>query len=87
MGMLLLPHQANTERHEMTNLTATQVIEAIKADKSHSLNLAHNTITGAEQSKDPSKPKVWDVSFETTWGHKGVEMVRVEIEDGELEIW
>ncbi len=62
-----------------------QVIAAIKADKRHALNLPHNTITGAVQSEE--KPKVWVVSFETTWGYKGTNAVRVEIEDGEIEIW
>lgn len=66
-------------------MNAQQVIEAIKADKRHTLNLPHNTITGAVQSEE--KPNVWVVSFETTWGLKGTRAVRVEFEDGEIEIW
>lgn len=69
------------------NFTANQVITAIKADKGHKLNLAHNTILDAVQSSDPSTPKLWAVTFETSWGHKGIEIVRVEVEDGEIDIW
>lgn len=66
-------------------MDAQQVIAAIKADKHHALNLPHNTITGAVQSEE--KQKVWIVSFETSWGYAGTMAVRVEIEDGEVEIW
>jgi hypothetical protein len=67
----------------MTTYTNSQVLEAIKADTSHKLNKAHNTITGL----DHIEGKYWEVKYSTDWGFQGTEKIRIEEEDGELEIW
>lgn len=64
-------------------MTQDQVLAAVKAHKYHSLNLPHNEITGAEQVDE----KRWKVRYKTTWGSVGCMVIRVEIEDNEIEIY